>query len=444
MELSEESVSSMSSVLEQEDDTDSDDDEQDDKDADPDYIPETIPPQQEEPMEVPPAQEKRVTSTKERNLSLAYSVRRKPYVPAKKEDRIKVMRDLLLTHDWQGAAKWLTTLLDDIAVPHDMLYRQTMLVLEANKPSDVSFDTYYSRTVSPLVKSFLTMDINKREVLLDVCTLLCRHSLWNDAKQFLEENNQIIRNADSQGRTRYRPNETIDSYLVCYKHYLGYVEWLSELDEELASEHIEQLREARAQNLMTLFRNSINFCDSSNVDVFVFALHSMYDYYNLTQESLDLWDKFLEKCPDNMFAIIGSWNFLSNLLGSFEEKLLSLLKKLAKLDPSHPMILTMMQSGRLGDVSNETRINFATLLMDFVDYASNEPRKQLAWKLLVNLIEQMDMVSLRKVNSIYSFKYQSYWEYTHLKDPRGEEQEAFVQLVVRSVGESEPIDPVVE
>ena len=351
---------------------------------------------------------------------VAYYTRKRNYKPLKRIWRIRLLRDFIVQHRWNDAAKWLKIAIDDTSASSDLLYRATMIVLEVNKPKDTPFQVYYSRSISPLVKSFLVMDLNKREVLLDVCTLLCNNNLFEDARQFLEENSRIMLCAESSiGSLKgFRQNDTIDSCLACLKAFLSYQEWRLELQSSPGPEHMEELRRCKAERTMSQLRFGISFSQHANLERFIFSLQDMYTHYGLVAETVEMWTELINKHPDNLFIILGFWRVLDTLQGNFAAEKLFLFKKLQLLDPGHPMILKMIESGVLAPVDKETTFEAVAYLMDFVDYQRNDRENERAWSLLVQLISQMDTFERDRVHSLYTCKYQSYWQYTHLSAPR--------------------------
>ncbi|XP_007935180.1 TATA box-binding protein-associated factor RNA polymerase I subunit A [Orycteropus afer afer] len=311
---------------------------------------------------------------------------------------LELIQEALLKHEWQKAAEYMHSyfqILEDTdtskrqAAP-EIIWRLGSEILYYHPKSNVeTFSTFADRMKNIGVMNYLKISLQHALYLL-------HHGMLEDANRNL-----------SQAETwRYGEKSSSQEILInliqAYKGLLQYYTWskkkteLSKLDED------DYAYSTATQNMLNhSWKTSINFCALIQIpgvwDPFVKSYVEMLEFYGDQDGAREVLTNYAydEKFPSNPNAHMYLYNFLKREKAP-KEKLISVLKILYQIVPSHKLMLEFHRILRNSEKEEHRKLGLEVLfaVLDFAGCTKNIT----AWKYLAKYLKQTLMGYFRYVS----------------------------------------------
>uniref|UniRef100_A0A8C3WME3 TATA box-binding protein-associated factor RNA polymerase I subunit A n=1 Tax=Catagonus wagneri TaxID=51154 RepID=A0A8C3WME3_9CETA len=303
------------------------------------------------------------------------------------------IREALLKHQWQKAAEYMCSYLQILEdsdsnkrqLAPEIIWRLGSEILYYHPNSSVeTFNTFADRMKNIGVMNYLKISLQHALYLL-------HHGLLEDANRNL-----------SQAETwRYGEKSSSQEVLInliqAYKGLLQYYTWskkkteLSQLDED------DYAYNSASQTMLShSWKTSINLCALIQIpgvwDPFVKSYVEMLEFYGDREGAREVLTNYAydEKFPSNPNAHVYLYSFLKREKAP-REKLLSVLKILFQIVPSHKLMLEFHRLLRKSEKEEHRKLALE-VLFGVLDFAGCT-RNITAWKYLAKYLRQTLMGS---------------------------------------------------
>ncbi|XP_005866566.1 PREDICTED: TATA box-binding protein-associated factor RNA polymerase I subunit A [Myotis brandtii] len=306
---------------------------------------------------------------------------------------LSFIQEALLKHQWQRAAEYMHSYLQILedsdsnkrqAAPEIIWKLGSEILYYHPKSSVETFNTFADRMKNIGVMNYLTISLQHALYLL-------HHGMFDDASRNL-----------SQAETwRYGEKSSSQEALInlvqAYKGLLQYYTWskkkkeLSELDED------DYAYSTASQNMFKhSWKTSTNFSALIQTpgvwDPFVKSYVEMLEFYGDQDGAREVLTNYAydEKFPSNPNAHVYLYNFLKREKAP-REKLISVLKILYQIVPSHTLMLEFHRLLRKSDKEEHHKLGLEVLfgVLDFAGCTKN----MTAWQYLAKYLRQILMGS---------------------------------------------------
>lgn len=277
----------------------------------------------------------------------------------------RVCKECLCTHRFEAAAQLLEMLcLEQSAVDHFLLMAGIQ-VLENHPPSSSSSENdviNFIRQVQYLRR------VNKNEVMLELLNYLLRNNITT-AGAVAESIATRLRGCI------LKKNFIIDPLTKAYLALFDYIEWANLHTQ--GTENHEEIAPV-AEKAITVFKQILEFPGQN--DIFVTKLVEMLECYDRYEEAEECLVKYVEVNPTHINAYMYLCVFLRKH-NVDSDKLIKYLKKLAKLNPSDPFVLVLVDELKGRSHANEKSLKLLFWFLDCPEHTENLK----AWKRLSKL-----------------------------------------------------------
>ncbi|XP_039739372.1 TATA box-binding protein-associated factor RNA polymerase I subunit A isoform X2 [Pteropus medius] len=298
------------------------------------------------------------------------------------------IQEALLKHQWQQAAEYMHSYFQTLedadsckrqAAP-EIIWKLGSEILYYHPKSGVeTFNTFADRMKNIGVMNYLKISLQHALYLL-------HHGMFDDASRSL-----------SQAETwRYGEKSSSQEVLInliqAYKGLLQYYTWskkkmeLSKLDED------DYAYNTTSQNMLSHgWKTSVNLCALIQIpgvwDPFVKSYVEMLEFYGDQDGAREVLTNYAydEKFPSNPNAHVYLYNFLKREKAP-REKLISVLKILYQIVPSHKLMLEFHRLLRKSGREEHRRLGLEVLfaVLDFAGCTKNVT----AWKYLAKCLRE--------------------------------------------------------
>ncbi|XP_011372765.1 TATA box-binding protein-associated factor RNA polymerase I subunit A isoform X3 [Pteropus vampyrus] len=301
---------------------------------------------------------------------------------------LRFIQEALLKHQWQQAAEYMHSYFQTLedadsckrqAAP-EIIWKLGSEILYYHPKSGVeTFNTFADRMKNIGVMNYLKISLQHALYLL-------HHGMFDDASRSL-----------SQAETwRYGEKSSSQEVLInliqAYKGLLQYYTWskkkmeLSKLDED------DYAYNTTSQNMLSHgWKTSVNLCALIQIpgvwDPFVKSYVEMLEFYGDQDGAREVLTNYAydEKFPSNPNAHVYLYNFLKREKAP-REKLISVLKILYQIVPSHKLMLEFHRLLRKSGREEHRRLGLEVLfaVLDFAGCTKNVT----AWKYLAKCLRE--------------------------------------------------------
>ena len=361
-----------------------------------------------------------------RFVEVAEGIKRLPYSPFPDRNTVLLfLRNHALSHQWDKCFNILRMVLKDPRLNHDCVFRYTLLILEHCQPLDRSFPKYFDMSVYPFGQKLLKLNLDRREVLLEMVMMLMRQGYLTRATELLEEYEDakyftaIDYEEDEENIVTDEvqiSKQSIDCLLKAYSGYFHYLRWLGVL-ESTTGLHEKDLAEKAFYHLSTVI--SINY--DPNLSMFLHCLLRIFNEseYECSDELHQLLTAYTKKNPDDLSAHIITKSFLDKRIITTDvtkteyRQLRRCQKEIVRLSPadlwSRNIAMNRSSSKR------RARRDSIEMLINFLDYKHNMQDRE-AWKSLVakiELLKQNDYECFNQLCDDLKQRMNDYWKDVH-------------------------------
>ncbi|XP_059136633.1 TATA box-binding protein-associated factor RNA polymerase I subunit A isoform X1 [Peromyscus eremicus] len=306
---------------------------------------------------------------------------------------LSFIHEALLKHQWQRAAEYMHSYLQTLE-DSDPYKRQAAPEIIWKLGSEILF--YHPRSNVETFNSFA--DRMKNIGVLNYLKISLQHALYLLHHGMLEDANRNLSDAETwRYGEKSSSQEVLINLVQAYKGLLQYYTWskkkteLSELDED------DYAYTAKTQNML-----SQSCKTSANIgallktpgvwDPFVKSYVEMLEFYGDQDGAREILTNYAydEKFPSNPNAHIYLYEFLKREKAP-RAKLISVLKILHEIVPSHPLMLEFHMLLRKSETEEHRKLGLAVLfeVLDFAGCTKNIT----AWKYLAKYLKQTLMES---------------------------------------------------
>ncbi|KAM5144413.1 TATA box-binding protein-associated factor RNA polymerase I subunit A isoform 1-T2 [Callospermophilus lateralis] len=304
---------------------------------------------------------------------------------------LNFIQEALLKHEWQQAAEYMYSYLQTLE-DSDTYKKQAAPEVIWRLGSEILF--YHPKSN---VETFSTFaDRMKNIGVLNYVKISLQHALYLMHHGMLEDANRNLSQAETW---RYGEKSSSQEILInlvqAYKGLLQYYTWskkkaeLSKLDEN------DYAYSSATQSMLSdSWKTSVNICGLIKTpgvwDPFVKSYVEMLEFYGDQDEARKILTNYAydEKFPSNPNAHIYLYNFLKKEKAP-RAKLLSVLKNLYQIVPSHRLMLEFHMLLRKSEKEELRKLGLKVLfgVLDFAGCTKNIT----AWKYLARYLRQLLM-----------------------------------------------------
>ncbi|KAM9706179.1 TATA box-binding protein-associated factor RNA polymerase I subunit A isoform 2-T4 [Dama dama] len=306
---------------------------------------------------------------------------------------LSFIQEALLKHQWQRAAEYMHSylqILEDTdsnkrqGAP-EIIWRLGSEILYYHPKSNVeTFNTFADRMKNIGITNYLKISL--------------QHALYLLHHGLLEDANRILTQAETwRYGEKSSSQEVLVNLIQAYKGLLQYYSWskkkmeLSQLDKD------DYAYNTASQNMLNRsWKTSVNLCTLIQIpgvwDPFVKSYVEMLEFYGDRDGAREVLNNYAydEKFPSNPNAHVYLYNFLKREKAP-REKLISVLKILYQIVPSHKLMLEFHRLLRKSDKQEHHKLGLEVLfgILDFAGCTKNIT----AWKYLAKYLKQTLMGS---------------------------------------------------
>lgn len=312
---------------------------------------------------------------------------------------LSFLREALLKHQWRRAAEYMHSYLQTLE-DSDTYRKQAAPEIIWKLGSEILF--YHPKSNVETFSSFA--DRMKNIGVLNYLKISLQHALYLLHHGMLEDANRNLSEAETwRYGEKSSSQEVLINLVQAYKGLLQYYTWskkkmeLSELDED------DYAYTAKSRNMLSqsskTFTNICTLIKTPGVwDPFVKSYVEMLEFYGDQDGAREMLTNYAydEKFPSNPNAHVYLYEFLKREKAP-RAKLISVLKILHEIVPSHTLMLEFHTLLRKSETEEHRKLGLAVLfeVLDFAGCTKNI----MAWKYLAKYLKQMLMEYVR--NSIY-------------------------------------------
>ncbi|XP_027790556.1 TATA box-binding protein-associated factor RNA polymerase I subunit A isoform X1 [Marmota flaviventris] len=304
---------------------------------------------------------------------------------------LNFIQEALLKHEWQQAAEYMYSYLQTLE-DSDTYKKQAAPEVIWRLGSEILF--YHPKSNVETFNTFA--DRMKNIGVLNYVKISLQHALYLMHHGMLEDANRNLSQAETW---RYGEKSSSQEILInlvqAYKGLLQYYTWskkkaeLSKLDEN------DYAYSSATQSMLSdSWKTSVNICGLIKTpgvwDPFVKSYVEMLEFYGDQDEARKILTNYAydEKFPSNPNAHIYLYNFLKKEKAP-RAKLLSVLKNLYQIVPSHRLMLEFHMLLRKSEKEELRKLGLKVLfgVLDFAGCTKNIT----AWKYLARYLRQLLM-----------------------------------------------------
>ena len=353
-------------------------------------------------------QKQETSSTKVRIVKRLLPVKRRtPHTPFNRYALMSIFRNTVVAHRFGKAMQVFELLTNDRRCSHDLIRRAAFLLLERSIDCDEDCEpqsnlNFIGEKFNLFLKFMRTLDINKRELVLEAMMLSLRRNHYKDAIDYFDERN-ITRNM-------YRSNIVIDTLLTCYRYYIDYIRWISgetkspsKAPDYFRQELLEKQEHTAAKHMV-------------NLDLFVYTLIKILLRLKRFNDAYVFLNEYITKNENNVTAFIILYQLVSKFELYYERNILEKCAlRVSILSPSHPIIINFNQHVSRGEFENDSNLVHLKKIMNFLDFKANKNDVK-SWQLLVQRAKYAlnnDQLSYAAFITYYNEFSASYWRKYH-------------------------------
>ncbi|KAM8896998.1 TATA box-binding protein-associated factor RNA polymerase I subunit A [Lycaon pictus] len=301
---------------------------------------------------------------------------------------LSFIQEALLKHQWQQAAEYMHSYFQ-ILEDSDSYKRQAAPEIIWKLGSEILF--YHPKSNMETFNTFA--DRMKNIGVMNYLKISLQHALYLLHHGMFEDANRNLSHAETwRYGEKSASQEVLINLIQAYKGLLQYYTWsknkmeLSRLDKE------DYAYNTAFQNMLNHSgKMSVNLCTLIQTpgvwDPFVKSYVEMLEFYGDRDEAREVLTNYAydEKFPSNPNAHIYLYNFLKREKAP-REKLISVLKILYQIVPSHKLMLEFHRLLRKSDKEDHRKLALEVLfgVLDFAGCTKNIT----AWKYLAKYLRQ--------------------------------------------------------
>ncbi|XP_028616741.1 TATA box-binding protein-associated factor RNA polymerase I subunit A [Grammomys surdaster] len=301
---------------------------------------------------------------------------------------LSFIQEALLKHQWQQAAEYMHSYLQTLE-DSDTYKRQAAPEIIWKLGSEILF--YHPKSNVETFNSFA--DRMKNIGVLNYLKISLQHALYLLHHGMLEDASRNLSEAETwRYGEKSSSQEVLINLVQAYKGLLQYYTWsrkkteLSELDED------DYAYTAKSRNMLSQScKTSTNLCALMKTpgvwDPFVKSYVEMLEFYGDKDGAREMLTNYAydEKFPSNPNAHIYLYEFLKREKAP-RAKLISVLKILHEIVPSHTLMLEFHTLLRKSETEEHRKLGLAVLfeVLDFAGCTKNIT----AWKYLAKYLKQ--------------------------------------------------------
>ncbi|XP_016042834.1 TATA box-binding protein-associated factor RNA polymerase I subunit A isoform X2 [Erinaceus europaeus] len=301
---------------------------------------------------------------------------------------LSLMQQALLKHQWQQAAGYMHSYLQ-VLEDWDVIKRQAAPEIIWKLGSEILF--YHPKSSVETFNTFA--DRMKNIGVMNYLKISLQHALYLLHHGMLEDASRNLHQAETwRYGDKSSSQEVLINLVQAYKGLLQYYTWskkkmeLSQLDEE------DYAYNTASQSMLNhSWKTSINLCALIQIpgvwDPFVKSYVEMLDFYGDRDGAREVLTNYAydDKFPSNPNAHVYLYNFLKKEKAP-REKLISVLKILYQIVPSHKLMFEFYRLLRKSEKEEDQKLGLE-VLFGVLDFAGCT-RNITAWKYLAKHLRQ--------------------------------------------------------
>lgn len=306
----------------------------------------------------------------------------------------RVCKECLCAHRFEAASKLLEILcLEQSAVDH-FVFMAGMQILE-NHPSSSENDVInFIRQIQYLRR------VNKNEILLEFLNYVLRNNITT-AGAVTESIATRLRGCV------LKKNFIIDPLTKAYLALFDYIEWAGLCKQ--GGKDVEETAPV-AEKAISIFAQILELPGQN--DIFVTKLVEMLEYYERYEEAELHLVKYVEVNPTHINAYMYLCAFLRKH-NHDSEKLIKYLKKLAKLNPSDPFVLVLVDELKGKNHGNEKSLKLLFWFLDCPEHTGNLKAWKKLSKLVFNVLQYPVPTESNVMRACWDDIRTSFWNSVH-------------------------------
>ncbi|CAO2638746.1 TATA box-binding protein-associated factor RNA polymerase I subunit A [Lemmus lemmus] len=306
---------------------------------------------------------------------------------------LSFIQEALLKHRWQQAADYMHSYLQTLE-DSDTFKRQAAPEIIWKLGSEILF--YHPKSNVETFSNFA--DRMKNIGVLNYLKISLQHALYLLHHGMLEDANRNLTDAEAwRYGEKSSSQEVLINLVQAYKGLLQYYTWsrkkmeLSELDEDDYA-YTAKTQKMLSQSCKTSASISALLKTPGVWDPFVKSYVEMLEFYGDQDGAREILTNYAydEKFPSNPNAHIYLYEFLKREKAP-RAKLISVLKILHGIVPSHPLMLEFHTLLRKSETEEHRKLGLG-VLFEFLDFAGCT-KNITAWKYLAKYLKQTLMES---------------------------------------------------
>ena len=309
-----------------------------------------------------------------------------------KNKLLRVCCNAFAYHRLNSAAKLMSALISDKRTPHSFIVKAGFTLFTQN--------TSDSSLLVKSMKKLSKLDVNKREIMLEMILYFLAINDKTGAKKYIDSNESYLK------LPIFRKNRLIDTYLNCYVCFVDYLEWKQSKEESNHNFFFHSNR-VIAQKTKLSLKNLINETKELVLDYFVLILIEMYEDSLEFSEAHEILEVYIGNNQEHLNSYIYLYNFCVKYPEySKSDSQSKALQQIQKYSPENQLILNLIQT-------KDQIVDKFEVLMEFVDYKQNFDNIN-AWTQLKELLISIDDKTIKKlIKKLWKDVYQEYWVRLH-------------------------------